>query len=159
MTAVRIMRTEIDTSSPIRLRMLFTGISSTGGDILWRAVVSFSDSDTVLQPNQASAPQSVPKQREALAVTTVADGRAGQTEFVTIEVDLPNIDLEQTFDEKSDLAWITLERVGDSTLDNYANTVRIMQIQALATIWRQGSHTGILGDAPPPGFPTGSGGS
>ena len=152
-TALKRIRTELDTSSPIRFQIYFAGLSANAGDILWRAVVSFSDPDTVLWPTAGQAPQSVAKQSEALALVEVEAGRLGQTEFVVLEVILPDVDTSQTYDERSDLAWVTIERVGDSVLDDYDNTVKILTINVDGTIWRNGSHIAILGDAPPVGLP------
>ena len=156
MTAVKALRTEVDTSSPLRIGLYFSGLSVNAGDVLWRASLSFSDGDSTLFPTFDSAPNSIPKQTEALALSEVEDSRLGKIEFQVIEVAIPDIDLQQTYDARSDLAWLTIERVGDSGLDSYDNTVKVLAIQVLGTMWRSGSHTGILGDGPPPGLPGGT---
>ena len=153
MTAVKTLRTELDTSSPIRIGIHFAGLSANAGDVLFRGVLSFSDSESLLYPDSGSAPQSVSKQNEALSLISVEADRLGKQEFVVIEVAIPDIDTQQTYDEQGDLAWLTIERVGDSVLDTYDNTIKILSIQVNATIWRNGSHIGTLGDAPPPGLP------
>ena len=153
MTAVKILRTEVDISCPLRLRWHYTGFSNVAGNVLFRVSIAFSDNTTVFQASEATAPATVPKTSEGFVVGEIQVGRAGHDEFVGTEIVIPPIDTEQTFDARGDLMWITIERVGDSELDTYQTGIKIIEIQALAVIWREGSHTGIIGDAPPPGFP------
>ena len=153
MTTVKNLRTELDTSSPIRVGIYFAGLNVQGGSILFRGVLAFSDTNTVLFPDNLNAPSTVPKQEEGLGLVEVEANRVGQTEYVVIEIPMPEWDTQQTYDTRSDLAWLSIERAGDSSLDDYSGPIKILSVQVLGTVWRNGSHVGILGDGPPPGLP------
>jgi hypothetical protein len=139
-TEATVFSNDVDTSCEGRylIHVVIRG-SASAGDILWRVVAAVGDSDTVYAETEGAAPAN-PTIFEDFVVQTVPPNSEGKDLTVSGTLDLPERVNSQAIPQ---IFWVTLERVGTSSLDTFAGNADLISARSFTIRWRGGAHVSI----------------
>ena len=140
-TDVTVAANDVDSSCDGKFRMHFISRNDdVGGNILIRILAYRSPNDYVYAETEGAAPTTPSAVVESFAIATIDPGTVDTDGFVTGTFSFPVRDPQISFNERANLFWATVERVGTSELDTYQGDIDVLSIRSYNTKWRMGEH-------------------